>query len=201
MTAAAAPVSPMDPRLALLVAAHDQTHHDLASLADEVHKNHDELSNRIGLLDTKTEFVGARITAEVGLINRKLDDIERNGALVKDHVLLMTGKFGEIDKKVTLLDERVTSRLDRIDTRLDGIDDRLDAMDTRFDGIDQRLDGIDTRLDGIDTRLDAMDTRFDGIDQRLDGIDTRLDGIDTRLDGIDTQLGTIVGLLTTEPRE
>ncbi len=201
MTAAAAPVSPMDPRLALLVAAHDQTHHDLASLADEVHKNHDELSNRIGLLDTKTEFVGARITAEVGLINRKLDDIERNGALVKDHVLLMTGKFGEIDKKVTLLDERVTSRLDRIDTRLDGIDDRLDAMDTRFDGIDQRLDGIDTRLDGIDTRLDAMDTRFDGIDQRLDGIDARLDGIDTRLDGIDTQLGTIVGLLTTEPRE
>jgi hypothetical protein len=173
MTAAAAPVSPMDPRLALLVAAHDQTHHDLASHVDEVHKNHDELSNRIGLLDTKTEFVGARITAEVGLINRKLDDIERNGALVKDHVLLMTGKFGEIDKKVTLLDERVTSRLDWIDTRLDGIDDRLDAMDTRFDGIDQRLDGIDARLDGIDTRLD----------------------------GIDTQLGTIVGLLTTEPRE
>jgi tetrahydromethanopterin S-methyltransferase subunit G len=187
MTAAAAPVSPMDPRLALLVAAHDQTHHDLASLADEVHKNHDELSNRIGLLDTKTEFVGARITAEVGLINRKLDDIERNGALVKDHVMLMTGKFGELDKKVTLLDERVTSRLDGIDTRLDGID-------TRLDGIDTRLDGIDTRLDGIDTRLDAMDTRFDGIDQRLDGIDTRLDGIDT-------QLGTIVGLLTAEPRE
>lgn len=156
MTAAAAPVSPMDPRLALLVAAHDQTHSDLAKLTDEVQKNHDESSNRISLLETATEHVGARITAEVGLINRKLDDIERNGAIVKDHAILMTGKFGELDKKVTLLDERLTSR------------------------------------------IDAMDEKFTS---RIDGVDTRLDGIDTRLDGIDSQLGTIVELLTTEPRE
>jgi len=191
MTAAAAPVSPMDHGLALLVAAHDQTHRDLESLADDVRKNHDESSNRIGLLDTKAEFVGARLTAEVGLINRKLDDIERSGAVVKDHVLLMTGKFGELDKKVTLLDERLTARVDALDEKFTS---RFDTADARFDGIDARLDAADARFDRIDARLDGIDTRLDGIDARLDGIDTRLDGIDTRLD-------TIVKILTHDPSE
>jgi len=191
MTAAAAPVSPMDPGLALLIAAHDQTHRDLESLADEVRKNHDESSNRIGLLDTKAEFVGARVTAEVGLINRKLDDIERNGAVVKDHVLLMTGKFGELDKKVTLLDERLTARVDALDEK----------FTSRFDTADARFDGIDARLDAADARFDRIDARLDGIDARLDGIDARLDGIDTRLDGIDTRLDTIVKILTHDPSE
>lgn len=118
----------MDPRLALLVAAHDQTHRELEIVTDEVRKNHQELSNRLGLLDTRTEAIDARITVEVGLLNRKLDEIERNGATVKDHVILMTGRFGELDKKVTLLDERLTGRIDAMDARLDKMEARLDTI-------------------------------------------------------------------------
>ncbi len=209
MPAAAAPVAPLDPRVALLAAAHDRTHRDLATLTEEVRKNHDELNNRISLLDTKTEFVGARVTAEVGLINRKLDDIERNGAMVKDHVILMTGKFGELDKKVTLLDERLTARLDSMDekftTRLDAMDEkfttRLDAVDERLDSVDARFEAMDARFDSVDARFEAVDARFDAVDKRFDAVDERFDAADKRFDGIDTRLDTIVELLTTGPRE
>jgi len=159
----------MDPRLSLLIASHDQTHHDLEILTDDVRTNHQVLSDRIVRLEKELVSTGARITAEVGLIDRKLDDIERNAAIVKEHVLLMTGKFGELDKKFTLLEENVTARIDAVDEKLT------------------------SRIDAVDEKLTA---RIDDVEQKLT---SRLDGIDARLDGIDARLDTIVDLLTTGP--
>src|SRR5690606_35407701 len=131
--------------------------------------NHQVLSDRIVRLEKELVSTGARITAEVGLIDRKLDDIERNAAIVKEHVLLMTGKFGELDKKFTLLEENVTARIDAVDEKLT------------------------SRIDAVDEKLTA---RIDDVEQKLT---SRLDGIDARLDGIDARLDTIVDLLTTGP--
>ncbi|PZQ89643.1 MAG: hypothetical protein DI534_07535 [Leifsonia xyli] len=150
----------MDPRVALLITAHDQTHRNLAQLTKQVQNNHVELGNRVTLIDVDTKLLASRVTAEFGLVNAKLDGLERDLATVKDHVFLMTGKFGEVDKKVTLLDEKFT-------TRFDANDARLDKMDARFDGIDQRLDKVDARLDAIDQRLDGIDARLDTIVQLL----------------------------------
>jgi len=146
MNASAAPATPMDPRLAVLIAAHDQTHRDLATLTAKVDRNHEDSTARLDMMAADAKAMGARITAEVVLINHKFEDVERNLGVVKDHVLLMTGKFGELDKKLTLQSENLTKHINEVDerlsTRLDGIDARLDTMDARFDGIDTRLDTI-----------------------------------------------------------
>jgi phage shock protein A len=150
----------MDPRVSLLIAAHDRTHRDLENLTEEVRKNHVELGNRLSVLDTRTEAIGARITAEVGLIDRKIDAVEHDLAIVKDHVILMTGKFGE-------LDEKFTGRLDEVDARFDEVDARFDKVDARFDKMDARFDKMDARFDKMDARFDKMDARFDQVLQLL----------------------------------
>ena len=223
MTAPAAPVSPMDPRLSLLIAAHDQTHHDLESLTDDVRANHQVLSDRVVRLEKELVSTGVRITAEVGLIGRKLDDIERNAAIVKEHVLLMTGKFGELDKKFTLLEENVTARIDAVDekltarvdavdekltaridavdeklsARLDTVDERFNAVDERFNAVDERFNAVDERFNAVDEWFNAVDERFNAVDERFNAVDERLDGIDARLDGIDERLDGIDARLET----
>ncbi len=213
-----APIRPFaamstDQKFVLLEQVQQQTHRDVTALTAEVRRNHEEASTRFARLETGMDAMGARIIAEVVVLNRRIDSVEITVTQTQEHVVLLTGKvdalgtqLGELrdtvatlDGKVTELDGTVTALTGKV-TELDGtvtaLGDKVTDLDAKVTELQAHAVRVDKRLDGVDKRLDGVEKRLDGVEKRLDGIDRRLDRLEERFDGVDGKLDEVLRRLS-----
>lgn len=174
-----------DQKIDLLVQAQSQTHHDLTALTAEVRRNHDEASTRFARLETGMDAMGARIIAEVVVLNRRIDSVETTVTQTKEHVLFLTGKVDELGSQVTELGTQVTELRDTVAT--------LDAKVTELDGT---VTALDTKVAALDTKVTALQAHAERVDERLDGVEKRLGRLEERFDRVDDKLDEVLQRLS-----
>lgn len=195
-----------DQKIDLLVQAHSQTHHDLTALTAEVRRNHDEASTRFARLETGMDAMGARIIAEVVVLNRRIDSVETTVTQTKEHVLFLTGKVDELGSQVTELGTQVTelrdtvATLDAKVTELDGtvtaLDAKVAALDTKVAALDTKVTALDTKVTALQAHAERVDERLDGVEKRLDGVEKRLGRLEERFDRVDDKLDEVLQRLS-----
>ena len=188
-----------DQKIDLLVQAQSQTHHDLTALTAEVRRNHDEASTRFARLETGMDAMGARIIAEVVVLNRRIDSVETTVTQTKEHVLFLTGKVDELGSQVTELGTQVTELRDTVatlDAKVTELDGTVTALDTKVAALDTKVTALDTKVTALQVHAERVDERLDGVEKRLDGVEKRLGRLEERFDRVDDKLDEVLRRLS-----
>lgn len=169
---------------------------DLATLAEKVDSNKEEVDGKIENLTTTVVSNKADADSKISTTNETVAQISAKEQALEEAVTSNTATIVAINKNVEDLDSRIDS-IENAQTSqgsaITSMTSDIDSMRTRLDGDDAAITGLSTRMTAVEKTAQTTQTSLATLSENTQNSFTELD---TRLSGDEEQIEQIDGRVT-----